>query len=344
MATPNTLTSVMTMAEAAKGLGDRGNMIPVIDVISQGTPFIEEGHWEMSTDFNSYHFMQTMTDVVGTDSVVNQGVSWEVPTSRPITELIYGLESALKIDSRILRRHPQPEEFKRVLMERFLRGLTKSWHDRILYGNTAIAPTTSVTPSQPVGLQSRFNAILAATYNQIQGTAYWPLNVISASGSTANGERSAWLIKWGLDGMHFAYPKDGQEWIEVDQMPELQLVYDSSNNPFRADVTFFNIKYAICVGDWRCVQRIPNIDASHALTANLMAQALSNIPYEGEDWGANLYFYVGRTDWLTMLQLAISNANSFHFDEAPWGRKTTFFQEVPMRVVDRIVSTEPVVS
>ncbi len=345
MATPNTLTSVVTMAEAAKGIGDQGQMLPVIDILSSGTPFIEEGHWEMSTDFNSYHYDQTQTDVVGTDSVVNQGIAWEVPTSRPITEMIYGLESALKIDSRILRRHPHPEEFKRILMERFLRGLTKSWHDRILYGNTTLAPTSSVSPSQAVGLHLRFNVISAATYNQVQGTVYWPLNVVSAAGSTANVQSSAWAIKWGLDGLHFAYPKDGQEWIEVDQMPELQLVYDASNNPFRADVTFFNIKYAICVGDWRCVQRLCNIEGvtSKLWTSTLQVQLLGGFPFDGSDWDG-VVIYVPRFVWIEMMTEALANTNSFHFDTAPWGKKTIYFQDVPIRVVDRIVRTEPVIS
>jgi Major capsid protein GP7 len=342
MATPNTMTSVMTMAEAAKGIGAKGNMIPVIDVLAVGTPLLEEGHWEMSTDFNSYHYDQTMTDVVGTDSVTNQGISWEVPTSRPVTEMIYGLESALKIDSRILRRHPNPEEFKRVLVERFLRGLSKSFHDRIFYGNSAVGLTTKVSPTQVTGLHSRFGIISGATYNQVQGTQYWPLNVVSASGTGANAQMSSWLLKWGLDGIHFGYPKDGQEWVEVDEMPELQLVYDSSNNPFRADVSFFNIKYALCVGDWRCVQRMCNIDgSSHKWTSSLMVQLLAGIP--DTDW-SGLVAYVPRTVWIEMSQEALSNANSFHFDNAPWGRKTVYFQEVPIQVIDRLVNTEPIIS
>ena len=150
----NSFGSVVTLAEAAKTVGPSGEMLAVVDVISQGTPVMEEGHWEESNDFESYRLLQTMTEAIGTDAIINQGVNWEVNTLRPVTEIIQDLESALKIDIRILRKQKNAEEFKRIQAELFLRGLGKSFHDRFFYGNTNIAPTTAVSPDEITGLHS----------------------------------------------------------------------------------------------------------------------------------------------------------------------------------------------
>lgn len=336
-----TLTSVMTMAEAAKSIGADGQMLSLVDVVSQGTPLLEEGHWEEADDFNSHHFLQSMTEPVGTDSVINTGVSWEVATTKPVTEIIQGLESAFKIDIRILRKQKNAEEYKRAQVELFLRGLSKSFHDRVFYGNTTVAPTSAISPDQITGLHPRFNAISAATYNQIQGSTYWPLNVVSATGSSANVQSSIYAIKWGKDGVFFTFPRDGQDFIAIEDMPEIQLVYDANNKPFRAEVTFFNISFGLCVADWRCVQRLCNIDATHKWTSNLMIQLLAGFP---DTDLSNVVIYVPRFVWIQMSQEANGNTNSFHFDDAPWGKKTVFFQDIPIRVCDRITQTEPVIS
>src|SRR5271157_65128 len=292
----NTLTSVMTMVEAAKAIGADGNMLSVIDTIAQATPFLEEGHWEEGNDFNSHHFLQVMTEAVGTDSVINAGVAWEINTLRPITEIIQGLESATKIDTRILRKQRDPEQYRRTQEELTLRGLKKGFHDRVLYGNFNLVGgtgTNKISEDQVVGLLPRFNLISSILYNQIQGTVYWPANVISMAGSTGNGETSAWLVKWGPDGLFFTYPRGGKNFVTVDDM-DLQLVYDSNTNPYKAMITMFEINWGLCVGDWRCIQRICNMDATHPITANVIIQAMSQLPDEGME---NVVLYVPRTQY-----------------------------------------------
>lgn len=339
----NALNSVMTMVEAAKSMGADGNQLAVVDTIALATPFLEEGHWEEANDYNSHHFIQVMTEAVGTDSVINVGVAWEVNTTRPVTELIQGLESATKIDTRILRMMRDPETYRRTQEELTLRGLKKAFHDRILYGNFTLTggnSTAKVSPDQVVGLMPRFNAISGATYNQIQGTTYWPINVISMAGSTSNGETSMYIVKWGPDGVFFTYPRGGRNFITVDDL-DLQLVYDGSSNPYKAEVTMFEINWGLCVADWRCVQRICNMDATHKWTSSIMVQALAGLPDEDM---SGVVIYVPRTVWIWMSQEALSNTNSFHFDDAPWGRKTIYFQDIPIRLCDRIQTVEPVVS
>ena len=337
----NSFGSVVTMAEAVKNIGPSGEQLAVVDVISQGTPIMEEGHFEESNDYNSYRLLQTMTEAVGTDAIINQGVNWEVNTLRPVTEVIQELESALKIDIRILRKQKNAEEFKRIQAELFIRGLAKSFHDRVFYGNSSIGQTTSISPDEITGLHTRFNSIANISYNQIQGVPYWPGNVFSAGGNTGGGESSLWLIKWGKDGVFFPFPRDGQDFINIEDMPEIQLVYDANNRPFRAEVTFFSMGFGLCVADWRCVQRMCNIDLTHPWSSDLMVSMIAGLP---DTDMTGVVAYCTRQTWIQAMQQAKNNANSFHFDDAPWGRKTAFFMDIPFRVVDRLTATEPVIT
>ena len=341
----NSFGSVMTMAEAVKNIGPSQEQLAVVDVISQGTPIIEEGHWEESNDYQAYRLLQTMTEAIGTDAIINQGVNWEVNTLRPVTEVIQELESALKIDVRILRKQKNAEEFKRIQAELFIRGLAKSFHDRVFFGNTTIGQTTQVSADEIVGLHSRFNAIQNITYNQIQGLPYWPANVVSAGGNTGGAQQSLWIIKWGKDGVFFPFPRDGQDFINMEDMPEIQLVYDANNRPFRAEVTFFSISFGLCVADWRCVQRMCNIDATHPWSSDLMVQLLAGLP---DTDMTGVVAYCSRPVWIQAMQQAKNNANSFHFDDAPWGKKTAFFMDIPFRVCDRLTQGlagfEPVIT
>ncbi len=337
----NSFGSVVTLAEAAKTVGPSGEMLAVVDVISQGTPVMEEGHWEESNDFESYRLLQTMTEAIGTDAIINQGVNWEVNTLRPVTEIIQDLESALKIDIRILRKQKNAEEFKRIQAELFLRGLGKSFHDRFFYGNTNIAPTTAVSPDEITGLHSRFNSIAGIQYNQIQGVPYWPVNVFSAGGNTGGGESSLWLIKWGKDGVFFPFPRDGQDFINMEDMPEIQLVYDSNNRPFRAEVTFFSMGFGLCVADWRCVQRMCNIDLTHPWSSDIMVSMIAGLP---DTDTAGTVAYCTRAVWIQAIQQAKNNVNSYHFDDAPWGKMVPHFMDIPFRVCDRLLPAEPVIT
>lgn len=334
----NTRTGIATLADAAAEIGADRNQLQVVDVLSQKT-ILGDAHWVQANDFTTHHYAQTLSEPQGTDTIINQGVTYEIGTERPVTEIIQGLESYSNIDARILKMHPNPAQFRRQKDTQTVRGLGKSVDDRLLYGHTTLGATTSVTPAQILGLQPRFNKLTPA-YNQIQGIQYWPTNVISATGSASNVQSSAWAIKWGDDGLFLTYPREGKGFIEVDPKPSTTFLFPATGKAYEAWITHFEIMFGLCVGDWRNIQRMGNIDSTHKWTSDLMIQLLAGFP-DGWD-GVTLY--VSRTDWVYVQQEAKNNANSFHFDEAPWGGITPYFMTIPIKFADRLVQTEPVVS
>ena len=344
----NVLTGIRTMAEAAKSIGAHGNELAVVDVLSQRTPMLQEGHWEEANDFNSHHYLQTLTEIQGTDTVINVEVSWEEPTMKPVTEIIQGIESYSKADSRIVRMQNNAEQYRRTRDNLRIKQLGKAVQDRMLYGNSTTGLTTSVNPAQVTGIIPRFSKISGVTYNQLVGTQYWPLNVVSAGGSTANSQASALAIKWGPDGVYFTYPRGGKNFIQAEDVSARYggpILITSSTGAYEAEISHFSLSFGIAVADWRAVQRICNINKAtdtKPWTSTLQVQLLAAFP--DADW-TNVVLYVNITTWTEMLQEALSNTNSFHFDDAPWGGSpTVYFQTIPVRLCDRMVNTEPVVA
>ena len=133
-------TTEYTMLEVAKSIGAQGNDLALVDTLSQQSPFLEEGYWMEADDFQSHHFMQSLQEPVGVDSVINVGVGWDVATQTPVTELIQGLESYMRIDMRILskRRNPQAYVKQQIDVHVPARSTRRVW-DRfvkwVLVGN-----------------------------------------------------------------------------------------------------------------------------------------------------------------------------------------------------------------
>jgi len=332
-------TTEYTMIEVAKSIGAQGNDLALIDTLSQKTPFLEEGYWMEADDFQSHHFMQALSEPVGVDSIINVGVGWDVATQTPVTELIQGLEDYLRIDMRILSKRRNPQQYVKQQVDVFVRGLTKTIHDRILYGNYVANTAVGVGPSTAIGGASADRITgLAARYNTIATNPWY--NVTSATGSTSNALSSVWTIVWGPNSVFFVYPHGGQDFVKVTDMGE-QLVYDSSQKPYQAYVVHFLIQFGLCVADPRKVQRLANIyKTTQVWTPTLQLQSLGQLP-DGLD-GAVMY--VPRFVHTAMQVDALLGTNKFYTKEEVWGHNQQLFQGVPIRMVERIATNEAQVS
>ncbi len=334
-------TTEYTMIEVAKSIGAQGNDLALINTLSQKTPFLEEGYWMEADDFTSHHFMQALSEPVGTDSVINVGVGWDVATQTPVTELIQGLESYMRIDMRILSKRRNPQQYVKQQIDVFVSGLKKTVHDRIIYGNY-ISPDSGVTtvgvgPSTSIGGVSadRFTG-LAQRFGTI-GTNPW-YNVTTNSGSGANAQSSTWAIVWGPDAVFFVYPHGGQDFVKVTDLGELT-VYDSTPKPYQAYVIHFLIQFGLCVADPRKVQRLCNINTTAYWTPTAQLKALGQLP-DGLD-GAVLY--VPRFVYTYMQVDALLGTNKLYTKEEVWGHQQQTFQGVPIKMVERIATNEGVV-
>ena len=331
------------MIEVAKGIGAKGNQLALVDTLSQRTPMLEEGYWIEADDFLSHHFMQALAEPVGVDTIVNVGVGWDVYTETPVTELIQGLEDYFRIDMRILKKKSDPQKYLKQQIDAFVRALTKTFHDRVLYGNyigangvsntaVGVGPSTSIggaSAARITGLMTRFNTI---------ATNPW-YNVITNSGTGAAAQASTLALKWGEDGVYFVYPHGGQNFIEVEDLGQV-LVYDSNRNPYTAYVVHFIISFGLCVADPRNVQRVANITTSAYWAPTPQLKALGQMPNGLE--GAVLY--VPRFVYTYMQVDALLGTNKLYTKEEVWGHQQDMFQGVPVRMLERMATNESIVA
>jgi len=331
-------TTEYTMIEVAKSIGAQGNDLALVDTLSQKTPFMEEGYWMEADDFQSHHFMQALSEPVGVDSVINVGVGWDVATSTPVTELIQGLEDYLRIDMRILSKRRSPQQYIKQQCDIFVKGLKKTMHDRILYGNYTASSAVGVGPSTSIGGPSadRIQGLMAR-FNTIATNPWY--NVTSNAGSGALAQASTLAIVWGSDAVFFVYPHGGQDFIKVTDMGE-RLVYDSSQKPYTAYVVHFQITFGLCVADPRKVQRLANVNTTAVWTSTAQLKALGQLP----DGFEGAVLYVPRFVFTQMQIEAATKTNSFYTKEEIWGRQQSVFQGVPFKMVDRMASNEAVVA
>lgn len=337
-------TNTRTAQLVAIDAGLHKNAMTVIDVLSE-KGFYRDAHWVEANDYTTHHYLQTLTEPHGSNTVYNVGVAWELGTDAPVTEVIQGLMSYSKMDVKILEDHPNPAKLRQDYDKKAMRGMAKGVDSRVLYGNSTVGNYSSVSSAEILGLHSRFGKISGATYNQRAGSNYWNVNVVSAAGSTSNVQASAWTIKWADDGLFMINPRGGKGFVDVHPLPEPQVIVDSNGYAVEWEITRYSISFGLGVGDWRNVQRICNINKatdSKPWTSALQVQVEAWMP-DGEE-GAIIY--VNRTVWQQILNEAMSNSNVFHFDEAPWGgvTKVPYFGAAAISPVDELVSTEPVIS
>ncbi len=342
----NTRTAATTAMDVASHFYGRGQQLEVIDILSEKLPIFRDAHWVEANDFTTHHYMQTLSEPSGSDTVYNQGVAWELGLDSPVTVTLQGLESYSRVDVRILKDSPDPAAYRRGQDAKFVRGLGKSAEARVLYGRTTQSTRTSVSPDQILGLAAMFNIYNSGVqpWNTIQGSQYWLPNVNLAGGSTANKQSSAWMIKWAEDGLFMLFPNGGKGFVEVEPMQQPVIITDSNGNAVTYEITHFKIGFGVAVGDWRNVTRLANINKAndtHPWTSDLMTPLIDVMP----DGGTGAIMYINRTTMQEVRLEVKNNANVFHFDDAPWGpMEIPYFMEAAIAIDDEITNTEVVIS
>jgi hypothetical protein len=313
-----------TLAEVAKRHDPDGKLAKIVDVLSKQNPILEEGYWTEANDFTSHEYTQVNSEPSGSWTGPNEFVDYETGTTRQVKENISLLEGYNRIDTRILGKAKDEKKYRYDNDMIQFRGLTKTAHTKIFYGNN----TSDI--KEPHGFATRYN----------NNTTWGNTNIYSAGADNANSVTSAYLIKWGLDGVYFAYPRDGKEMLDMQDLGE-QLMQQNGNSAYLAKVTRFLLQFAVCVADDRCIQRICNIgtDGNNNVTGDDIITVINRFPSL-----ENVVMYVNRTV-KTQLDIAAQNKTNVNLTigEA-WGRPTTFFQGIPVRLCEAIVDTEGVVS
>lgn len=337
----------VTLLDFAKSLDPNGKTATVVELLNQTNEVLLDMTW-MEGNLPTGHRTTIRT---GLPTAVWRQLYQGVPPSKSIRaqvdESVGMLETRAEVDKDVVELNGNTNDFRLSEAQSFLEAMNQTMADTLIYGDT------TVNPERFTGLTPRYNS-LSATNGQ---------NIISAGGAGSDNT-SMWLVVWGKNTCHGIFPKGSKAGLVHDDLGLID-AFDSSNNRYRAYADHWQWKAGISVRDWRYVVRIANIDLSdltgltgtQATTAatflpKLMAKAMARIPAMGM---GTPVFYANRTvKEMLSIQAMEKSQNVLAIQEGlnqlgavspgSAGNGTLKFLGVPIRSVDRILSTETVVS
>jgi hypothetical protein len=227
----------------------------------------------------------------------------------------------------------------------FYEGMTQQVQSAFLYANSMN------TPAQIMGLAPRYNTVNAANAASAN-------NVIDMGG-TGSTNCSMWVVGWGPNSVHGIFPKGKIAGLQMTDLGEDVKVL-SDGSMYRVYRSHFKWECGLAVRDWRYVVRMCNIDvtlltgASAANLINGLVSAFHRFPTAPSSMriatdptkpsgvlGATRFaIYCNRQVAAALDRQAMNKSNLLlsigEFD----GKPVTMFRGVPIRVVDRLLTTE----
>jgi hypothetical protein len=321
-----TLSGEYTLLDLKQGHDPKGNVAKIIDVLSEVNGVMSDAIWMEANDLTSHVVTQAFSEGAGSSGIINKTVAFEEDRTKQIRESMEMFESYSRIDERLIRRARSPEQFRAQRNAMRVRGMGKSWHTRFFYGTEADGP------ENVNGLTTRYNALSMS-------------NVYDNGDNTADEQTSIWVVQWGQEGCHLIYPRGDKTVIEEKDLG-VQLITDS-DGAYTALVSHYMINWGLVVADDRSVQRIANVattGSTNTFDDDLLIGAINELPDPGQL--DRVRIYVNRTV-KTQMDIALKDKNNVNYGitnafGGPGGMLT--FKGIPVRMVDRIVNTEAVVS
>lgn len=163
--------------------------------------------------------------------------------------------------------------------------------------------------------------------------------VISAGGSSANVQTSAYLIWQNIKGVHFVWGNNMG--LNLGEF-RVQQVLGNNSKPMTAYVNSLQGWIGLAVNHSKSVARIANIDATHGLTDKLGAQLLQYIPLQIQEAGGLMWCMNQQA--LFTLQNSRSAATLNGSTPLVYAPEPTSLAGIPIMKTNSITNTEAVVS
>lgn len=333
----------LTLADWGKRLDPDGKVPEIVELLSQTNAILDDAVF-VEGNLPTGHRVTIRT---GLPTVYYRAINQGVPTSKSETTTVDEacgiLEARCHIDVELANLNGNSAAFRMSEDEAFIEAMNQTQADAMFYGNPASDPRMFL------GLQTRYSTISNAANGQ---------NILSAAGAAGGVQMSVYLVVWSPKTVFCPFPKGSKAGLMHQDLGE-ESVPDANGNFYQALRTLYQWKNGLVVRDWRYVVRICNIDrndlaaqtVTQAPTAatnivNLMSRAIDRIPNLG---AGRPVFYVNRTV-MSLLRIAAlnrsSNALSIQDALTQFGQPTKELQflGIPVRCVDRLATTETVVS
>ena len=332
-------SNVLTLTDWAKRLDPKGKVDKTVELLSQTNEILTDMLWKEG-NLPTGHRTSIRTGLPTVYwRLMNQGVAPSKSTTAQVDEQCGMLEAWSEVDKDLAELNGNVGTFRLNEAMAFLESMNQEMADTMFYG-------TASNPEEFIGFDARYSDLSA---NNAQ-------NILDAGG-TGSDNMSIWLVGWGGNECHGIFPQGSKAGIMHEDLGlvTVETTAGIAGNRMRAYQDHWQWKSGLVLQDWRYVVRIANIDVSdlvgltgtQAITAStsiikLMARAIDRLPKIA---GIKPVFYANRTARSHLRIAAMDKSASAVAIEPAMNQfgqpqRQMFYDEVPVRLVDRLTEIE----
>ena len=327
---PTTKQELLTLSEQMKQLGPGGNLLDVVNVLTEINEIDIDAPYLMANDrFTDVSSKVIKLPPVGTRRI-NRGSPGGVGRTAQHREFIEILEPRPYIDTLLLDSEPDGGAQARLnQIKLFVESMAQAKADHIIYGSNA-------EDGEVIdGLATRYNDLAMPSVYTV--------------GGSGDDTTSLYIVEWDTARCHMIYPKavptaGGLQALGVVEHDNgRQRIEDDNGNAFDALESVIRVAFGLKILDDRSVARLANIESTGS-TNNLIAdkkfhllvEAFNKLPSRGRKG----VIYVN-VDVKTQFDIwALDRLNGCWLVDQPSGAPVTVWQGHPIRMVDAIRSDE----
>jgi hypothetical protein len=317
-------------------------------VLDRMTPLVRMLPLKSSNNILSNIATRTDSLPVASTRRFNEGILATASKNVPINDPIALFEDYSEVDKDLWEIQNEPNSWRSDQDMNHIEGLFQMMESMLLYGSLATSPGAFN------GLATRFNNLTSRP----NGDASWQPNVWDGGSTTASSVTSAWMIEFGDDTFYGIYPPNSPAGLSVRDLGEVTKELAAGTGATGANYLYQVLRtmlrwyLGIQIADERCVQRIANINptalAGNNFDENIFIEAKNWLPRGGEAPGTVIL--VNRAIKTQIDIRAVSQKLNTYFTPPSngtmdvFGKAVTRFQNIPIYVAEKILSTESVVT
>lgn len=328
-----------SLVDAAKRMDPDGTTADIAELLKTNSPLIGDMVWKEGNLPNGHQSTSRTGLPQGTWRMMYEGVTQSKSTTAQVVDLCGNLEGYSDVDKDVADLNGNTSSFLMSEDTAFLEGLSQQATTALIYASG------DTSPEKLTGIMPRFNTVTLAN-------AATAANVIDAQGSGSDN-CSILLIGHGPTAFFGIFPKGKKAGLQR-QFKGQQTLYDAAGKPFEGYRTHYKWELGMAMPDWRYVARAANIDVSDlagvspAILSRLFTRMIGRLPAltgsidkDGNMVGVKPVFYVPRVLW-TWANIQAQEKTNMGFTNTidAQGGPVTSFQNVPLKILDQLLTTE----
>lgn len=320
-----------TLLDLSKQFTESGEAMPIAEVLTEQNDALDDIPWMEANSTLGHRHAVRIGLPASTWRKLNGGVLPTKGRYADVTESMGSLTQLGLADEKIVQLSTNPARARLNESVGHIIGMNQDFMQGLFYGDS------SLNPEQFMGFAPRFSDIGAGAPENAK-------NIVDAGG-TGTDNTSIWIVGWGVNGAMGIYPKGSRAGLVHEDMGVELTTAPDGVGQFRAYRDWYEWDCGLAVTNWGNVVRIANIDVSDlsatgatgAKLNDIMIAALELLDSRGS---VRPVIYANRTITTVWRQQALNKSNVFLTLGEIAGRKVTEFDGVPVRRVDRLLSTE----